>query len=201
MKRRKTGRRKWKVQKGFTVVNETHWRTDQLRKIAMAAAQKELTVAQRKKMTVYFRHSRKGWYGHRHTGSAYLNSNAITVNLPKEGAVPWKVAYICVHEYAHTKGFRHKDINGLAKYDWNAKGCEEWYEWAKDFPLEKKPPEKKKRKTADDKLAHYEKLVAQWETKLKRAQTYVRKYKKKVADYKRTIKKRNEDGHDDDQAG
>lgn len=162
------------------IKNTTHYRTDDLRKLIQRIALDELDGLQRRRLIVYAQYRTAG----RGNGEAFLRDNRIWLYLykkPEGGALDaQQVAHTIAHEMAHTRGMEHADMkNTRYSYDgdWRAE-----YAWALEYEIRARDPKPK----PDAKTLTYErarKNLANWQTKLKRAQTYIKKYAQQVKRY------------------
>ncbi len=168
------------------IVNETHWRTDHLRAFIQRVAEVELDGPARKalKVTVtYNRAKDKGYV----TGCAFLRSNIARLMVPRQVVDRVDLAHVIAHELAHTRGMHHHQMNRNPQYsrvsDWR-----ERYAWAETMPLEKALPKAKAKK--DVQMRRYNAALAaegRWMTKLKRAQTALKKLRPRLRYYERTL--------------
>ena len=181
------------------LLNHTAWRTDHLKAILNRVAQDELAPVDRKCMTVTVQYRRSNAY---HLGCAFYgnkavdrgafrlaswNSRRIWLYLERDGMEQSRdqLAHTIAHEFAHTRGLRHRDMAG-PRYNWED-GWKDLYAWANDFPLEQKPAREKPSAEAVANLAmvHAGRQVERWLTKVKRAQTILKKWKRKATYYER----------------
>ena len=165
------------------IKNETHWRTKDLRAFATRVARLELKPDHAKRYTV---HVNYGGRGESCSGHAYCNSNACYVHVSSVSIDRIDFAYVLAHEMAHSRGLRHKDINGLSRYDRVGK-YRERYAWADNLPLEKKiaKPKKTTAEKADLKIVNCFEKINTWGTKAKRANNAIRKWKRKLKYYEK----------------
>src|SRR5215472_14739094 len=161
------------------VINKTHWRTDHIRAFVNRVAQEELDPEKRKGYVVYIE------YAHGHgfsSGHAPYGGNHITVRLSSgnNGKLPSKTDFagVIAHEMAHTRGMHHWQMQGDRYQRGHGEQLERYkarYAWAEELPLEKKSV---RAKTADiQEVRHTRTLesIKRWESKLKRAQTALKK--------------------------
>lgn len=95
-------------------------------------------------------------------------------------------ASVACHEFAHARGMQHRQMP--KQYTW-ALGWQEYVGWAASMPLEVKPtkvpaakPDKQKQR-----YARILELKKAWATKLKRAQTALRKLRTQERYYERAL--------------
>ena len=163
------------------VINKTHWRTDQLTKLLHEVAKLELDPEKKKNIIVTFKYSRG-----RHSGYAYIGGQNAVIRVPKAGPVNVvHLAWVIAHEFAHLRGLRHREMRG-SKYMWAGR---HYFDWAGTYPIEKKPA-KEKPKAADVQDVRYKRVLElkkAWQTKLKRAQTAIKKLNAKQKYYERAF--------------
>ena len=176
------------------VRNLTLWRTDQLRAILQRAAEQELDPAKRRVLVVTVSYTR----GADSSGCAYIGGRHATVRIrhphsraahhvhfasgervahdaPERLAeLVLRFAHVAVHEFAHIRGMRHAAMPNY--YRWSGK-WREYVQWAATMPLDVKPTRVVAKPSVDDKLAHVLKMKALAETRVKRAQTILRRWK------------------------
>lgn len=95
-----------------------------------------------------------------------------------------RVASVAVHEFAHLRGMHHDKMPKY--YRWSGK-WREYVAWAADMPLEEKPVKAKPKATAPDKLAHVQRMKRHAETRLKRAQTLLKKWQARERYYQKQM--------------
>ena len=176
------------------IVNKTTWRTDHLRAFAARIADREITSRDvRKRLTVTFVHSRsRGASGH--AGGGY-----VTVRVPRPGrrsTIKADLAMVLAHEFHHVetgRSGRSVEIHWRrsVRYGWHP-DRHEYYAWANELPLEQKPPKAAPPKpTGVDKaareLVRLAKLIAGWESKRKRAESALKKYRAKRRYYEKRL--------------
>lgn len=89
-------------------------------------------------------------------------------------------AHTACHEFAHLRGMHHRQMP--RKYTWDA-GWQAYVAWANDMPLDVTPAKVKARPDVDAKLAHVVTMRRLAETRAKRAQTLLRKWRTKERYY------------------
>jgi predicted SprT family Zn-dependent metalloprotease len=166
------------------IENKTHWRTDHLRAFISRIAKEELGAEARKRLhitVVYNRAKDKGYV----TGCAFLGGSRAWIKVPSGEVDKIDLAHVIAHELAHIRGMQHRQMTHNPQYsrvgDWRSR-----YAWALDMPLEKAQPKPKQ----DVQVKRYEAVLAQerrWQTKLKRAQTALKKLRPKLRRYERVL--------------
>jgi predicted SprT family Zn-dependent metalloprotease len=177
------------------ITNTTKWQTTQIRAIVSAVMKRspdhikrKLIVDQyRKKLHVKVVYNRQVDQGSC-SGHAWFHSWSLTLKLPSQVVDRVDMAMVIAHELAHTLGYKHQDMTGVAL--WNRTGnWRELYCWADELPLEKMAP-KRKPKGTDLQLIRYQRLLAsqaRWETKAKRAKTALTKLHKQRRYYEKQL--------------
>lgn len=119
------------------------------------------------------------------SGRAWINSRYITMKLPSGRGPGYKpnshsVARVYIHEVGHNLGLQHKDMSSVSSID---------VSWLSDVPIPaKKPkPPKPKPNIVDARAKHAQKKLDEWNKKLSRAKTFVKKYRKKVKYYEKKM--------------
>lgn len=161
------------------IKNETHWRTDHLAAIVKRVAQYELDPERRRSFVVFVRYGRgrKGRTGV--SGQAPYHGQRITLFLARNGVDPCSLAHTAAHEFAHARGMRHPAMRGSTRYRY-VDGWREQVAWAASMPVETQPNIATARPTADSKLETAKQRVESWQRKLKLADTYLKKWTRKV---------------------
>lgn len=169
------------------IVNKTAWRTDHLRAFISRVAETEFEPWRRKRLRVDVDY-RRGLGDCR--GYAWINSNFFQLRLPREDVDRVDLALTIAHELAHCRGLDHKDMRGNARYSFTkGRGYREVYAWADGLPLEKRNPKLKVRPSVSTKVAHAEAKVVEWERRLKKGTTILKKWRRRVRDLKRRIER------------
>lgn len=95
---------------------------------------------------------------------------------------PREVAAVAIHEAAHLRGVRHRQMEPSLLYCYPSIA-----EWAAGMPLRHSEPKKKPRPGDEQKLAHAQALalaaerkVARWQRRLRKLRTRVRYYERKM---------------------
>lgn len=167
------------------IVNDTHWQTKHLRAFASRVAKEELEPAKRKRLVVHFVHSR--W--RQPSGWAYIKGNTCRIRVPRDGVDKCGLAMILAHEFAHCRGFGSGRSNELAlrssaRYGYRGDYAS-FYSWAVGMPLERKAVKRKPKPTPDIKADRIRELIVQWDRKKRRAETALRKYRKRLRYYEK----------------
>lgn len=164
--------------------NDTHWRSDQLRALIQCVALAEVDPAHRKALRVHVVYKRKG---QRLCGLATVGGRWVKLYIEREAPDLVQFAHACAHELAHNRGKRHRDMGTSPRYAWDTDGkWRELYGWAASMPLERTP----ERPKADGQLTRYLSVLARqegWQTKLKRAQTALKKLTRQRRYYERAL--------------
>lgn len=165
------------------VINETHWRSDQIKALAQRVARDELDPASRKRFTVRVRYGRRGSAT---SGHAHYHSLSCQVNLGSDAVDTVNLAHTLAHEMAHTRGTTHRQMRGSLRYTYVA-GWRAQYDWAADFPLKRQVP--KPKPTLDERrrarLERAQQNLAAWQRRLKMAAGKVRCWRGRVRDLER----------------
>lgn len=96
-------------------------------------------------------------------------------------------ASVACHEFAHNRGMQHRQMP--KQYTW-AEGWKDYVAWAADMPLEVKTAPERKTDAQEQRYSRVLQLKAQWEAKLKRAQTAIKKLRTKERYYERAFAQR-----------
>lgn len=178
------------------ITNKTKWQSKHILKfvrevIKRAPAHLKEQYKKRgypKNLTVEVVYNRAGKNGSYVTGCAPYGGKRITIKVGGHAVNKYDLASTIQHELAHTINYTHADMgfrkNGL--FWW---GGEEFYPWAKDLPLEPKPKKLKPKGTELKlvKLVRLEKREVEWEAKLKRANTALKKIRTQKRYYERQL--------------
>lgn len=172
------------------ITNNTKYDTFYLRKLFLACEkhifQTYLIHGESKHRCVTVKYH-KGRNNHGVGGYAWYNSNSITITLPrirKEFTTMYvkarNVAQTYLHEVGHNIGLRHKQMGKFYNID---------VSWLPDeiLPLKKPKPTKPKPNIVEVRAAKAQKKLDEWQSKLKRAKTYVKKYQHKVKYYEKKL--------------
>ena len=177
------------------IKNETDWDTADLRRIFALVLTRWNKIDDRKVPSKRLKHInvvnvRRSWRGP--NGCAYVNSGSMWIRLPqaREDHRPLKVrelAFLFEHELAHCAGYHHDRMGPLNH--WALVSKSERYAYVDGFTIRPKAPPKPKPKP-DRQIERYKASVealARWRTKLKRAQTGMKKYQAKVRRYEKAL--------------
>lgn len=171
------------------VHNRTHWATASLRAIITRVAREELSATANhrwrlKHLNVHVRYSRRKG---NHTGCAWLKGTSATLRIPKAGVDSVEFAWLCAHEFSHTRGMHHRQMPEDLKYFTAAAKAQ--YAWAAGFPIVRKAAPRKP--TADERLTakhtHVLAKLKRAESRLKRAATIARKWRQKARYYEQKM--------------
>lgn len=167
--------------------NVTHWRSDQIRALALKIAEAELDPGRVQGFTVRVRYGSRGAGV---SGHAWYHSRVCQVNVGSDQIDVVNLAQALAHEMAHTRGLKHAAMRGSVKYRY-VPGWREYYAWANDYPIEKRAApvaptldEKRARR-----LKHAESMAATWERKAKLAAARAKRWRVKVRNTQRYIEK------------
>lgn len=183
--------------------NRTHWNTAQVKALVYKIGKDEgFSLAKMRKMRYEISYHGAGDFGC--LGKATLGDSLknhglwMRLILPKAGDVDLvRFAMTTAHEWGHVKGFDHSDMVGSTRwYYWqNSKDnpeyeaqCRERYAWAKEWKIESvvmncPSPEDAKQKARAKKLAQAQKMAKQTTTRIKRLQTALKKWERRVRLY------------------
>ena len=160
------------------IVNKTKYSTRFLRKIFIACEKHEGTNWKHRQVEV---RPKKGPRIHAFAG---YNARYVVMKLPitpndnEYGSNKYHLARVYIHEVGHNLGLRHKDM--LSHYGIDVS----WLGNNEPIPL-KTVKAKVKIPVIKQREVHAIKKLEEWEKKLKRAKTLVRKYKMKVKYYEK----------------
>jgi hypothetical protein len=160
------------------IVNNTHWRTADLRRFVRCCAKQE--KVQSAHVTFKYRKGDDGWV----TGFAWYHSDRSVIKLPRTWVDQIDLAHTIAHEFAHNRNVTHKDMKNDPWYRRVGKWRER-YAWANDLPLTRELPKPKVRPSVDDKLAHAQAMAKKWTSEAKRVSTYLKKWQQRVRYYER----------------
>lgn len=181
------------------ITNKTSWQSDHLRAIVRRIAAVELTPAQRKVTTVVFLPDRRDAHW---AGRAHLRQMLAEIRIHTKGelsdAQRINLASTIAHELFHLKTKASGRIEELwmrksVKYGYpqtEEKQAEqrEYYGWILQQPLERKTrPRIHTDAKVRSEIVHLESLVKAWETKLKRAENAIKKYRKQITNQQRKL--------------
>jgi hypothetical protein len=165
--------------------NQTHWRTDQLKAIIQRVAETELSPEQRKLLRVTIVYARRHGCS---TGCAAYYSHWMRVRVQFENFNKIDFALVCAHEMAHTRGMKHPQMRNLPAYSRLPESAN-LYSWVLAMPVEKKPKRTKPptESVIGSRAVSVAAMVAQWQSKVKRATTILKKWQRKQRYYERKV--------------
>lgn len=166
------------------IVNKTMWRTDQLRAIVGRVAQDELDPERRRYLEVFVEYRRANACV---IGRAPRGGYRMKITIERKNVDRALLAHIIAHEMAHIRGLRHSEMRGSVRYDYK-EGWREYYAWADQMPLERK--QVKQELKEDVQLVRYNRVIDRqraWATKLKRAQTALKKLSRQRRYYEKVL--------------
>jgi hypothetical protein len=165
------------------IVNETGYRTEDLRRFIVIAHEATATEMPEWKVV------RVVWSKHNvHWGCAYYDNSGMTLTIPKGKLSMAELARVTEHELAHNRGIKHGDMDAELMHRRMADGSPfQWTlpGWAEGIELrlvgKRAAPTMQAR--IDERSAHAAKMAALWERKLAVAKKRVRKWTAKVRYY------------------
>jgi hypothetical protein len=195
------------------VKNKTQYESAAMLKILRRAAKEELEPAHRKRMVVHIRESNRGITHRNRLGSAFIGGDFIEIVMPKNPKIRgwWKsngvrchqscldpvvFAKVAAHEFAHARGLDHKDMHSSPRYRWVG-NWRDLYAWANEFPIRVKPKRKRPKPGNPEKLANIKVLIQKWESKKRRAENALKKYRQKARYYERRLAADTKEGGSD----
>ena len=176
----------------ITIENKTSWSTNDLRAIARAALEAAGATNDPWRCTVYVHVSKrraglvhgKAWIGRR------SNPQNWVLFLPRPESVRLRTELLnvvcCVahHEALHAVGARHEDMTEEQRY------CRQTLPWASSLRLRTKAelrpskpelaPEERREAAFEDKLTHVRSMHKRSLTRLKRALTFEKKWRRRL---------------------
>jgi hypothetical protein len=179
------------------IINETGYETRPLATIIRRVAAEELEPSKRKRAVITIKYQRRGT---RKLGHATIGGTRCSLLVPRPEVPPPAVpqfdreqfAKICAHEFAHLRGMRHRQMRGNPRYDW-VEGDRGWrkhvqkMEYCAGVLITLKRPKSRPKDTDATKLSRVLLRISDWETKRKRAENALRKYKKRQRYYERKL--------------
>lgn len=170
------------------ITNETYWRTEHIRALALAVARRQLMdPAQIDAMVIHVR-----WRKGRRLGEAFIGcspgkmTRTMWLFMDRDKIDPMELAHTIGHEIGHQKGLTHRQMKGRPSYTY-APGWRDVYAWAAAFPVEQRPvrvrpikPAPSQLEVAQTRYAEAAAKVKTWETKVKRAQTMLKKWQRRA---------------------
>lgn len=175
--------------------NRTNYRTEDLRVLIAEALERDGLGSRGVRVEV-----RRARQSTRVTGYAWYHSRRMVLRVPdgetissgtRTKRVPWLVmpekirddlAAVTMHEAAHCRGVRHKDMHDARH--WCHSGHED-VRWASAYQIRAVPPPepKPKENLVAKRAAHVAKQLARAERRLKLARTIAAKWRRKAAYY------------------
>lgn len=189
------------------VTNETNWRTDQLKKLAMEVAYREssLSTEGRKRVKIKFHSGSTRALRGTSTYPGWIRVKVPSLKLSEEDNVPgiqWRLDSPAMVRLAQNLtcgigvavGLRGKDMSGLPKYNFSPENIGLW-DWVKRFPVEQKVPTPKfeKEVTVETKM-NSERLERQKEVRRAEARVYfwertLQRSMEQLTDWKKRLKR------------
>lgn len=123
------------------------------------------------------------------SGLTWLNKPSMRLMLPRAQVDKVDFAHTIAHEIAHTRGFTHNDMRGVAWYN-RVGRWRELYAFAEEMPLGQKEEKGVRCPAVGLQERRYRRVLEQettWARKLKLAQTKVKKLKAKRRYYERAL--------------
>jgi hypothetical protein len=161
------------------IQNSTHWRSEDIETLVRRIAKDEwdFTLVRTRVRVKYLRKN-----GHA-LGWCFYGRVHIILNLPRTGPVDVvQLAHTIAHEFGHARGLKHAEMHmPPGRYDY-ATGWRDYYAWATAFQIREKEAKLKPTSVArvETKVAETEKRIAHWQSKVKRATTFLRKYNRRL---------------------
>ena len=157
------------------IINKTNYDTRYLRSLFIKCEKHEGTNYKYREVEV--RYNRSCY--HRVGGHAWYHSRFV-MKLPREDAKVRRVAQVYIHEVGHNLGLHHKDMASSFSID---------VSWLADetIPNKKLKPPKSKPNIVETRAKHAQKKLDEWNKKLNRAKTFVKKYRIKVKYYEKKM--------------
>ncbi len=168
------------------LTNKTQFRDDDLLAIMRAACESAGVALKILKLTVSVSRSDRvsgfAYYPRGPRGFTTMLRAALRIPGPKHltADTVTRVARVALHEAMHLAGARHKDMTEEQRY------CRMPVPWSADLQLRVKdappvvPREERMAAARGDRLEHAQKMLAKAQTRLKRASTIEKKWKRRV---------------------
>lgn len=115
------------------IINKTKWNTKDLRKVFQLSLNADnqiegrfnkhltITVKYRVLNKIILNQTKFGYIElpetYYYKGWAYFNTGLMRISLPRENINPKIVAQIFIHELAHNRGYRHRQMSCWTKFD------------------------------------------------------------------------------------
>jgi len=160
------------------IVNRTHWRTTDLRRFireGIRRERRELCKRGAPELRVRVSYNCGGERYTACSGRAGIGCNWMRLMLPSGNVDKTDLAFVTIHELAHTAGIKHAAMEGCSLYR-RVGNWRELASWGESLPLEKTLPVKQTRPTIDIKVEHARKMLARATTREKRAATLRKKW-------------------------
>jgi len=166
------------------ITNRTHWSTKDIGTLIRRVAQDELNTGQLKtaRITIKYQRGDRGALGWCFYGTMRNPCVVMRLMLPRPGSPLDLVllAQVIAHELGHAKGIRHRDMKNT-RYGY-IDGWRERYAWATAFPIREQVVKPKPDRVVV-RASRCEAMVAKYRTKVKRDQTILRKWTRKLRYY------------------
>ena len=113
------------------------------------------------------------------SGYAYIKGKNAKVRIPKKSNelndhIKRDFAHVIAHECAHIMG--HKGEKWMRSHPvWGRKGADKYFAWASEMTIRKKEAARKTKPGIEDKITALDVRIKKWASKVKRAQTFLRK--------------------------
>jgi len=156
------------------VINKTNYDTRYLRSLFIKCEKHEGTNHKYRQVKVIYH--KTYWVG----GYAWYNSHSVVMKLPHDKCLTKSVAQTYLHEVGHNLGLHHKEMPSSGSID---------VSWLPNetVPFKKLRPPKPKQSIIEVRTKHAQKKLEEWNKKLVRAKTFVRKYQRKVKYYEKKM--------------
>ncbi len=168
------------------IINETHYRTSDLRMLAVRIAREELTQEKAKLVKVTFGYRRSRPDNFSTSGFARLGGTKCRINLSRHGVDQIDLALTLAHEFAHLRGLVHRQMQNV-QYRRMGK-WREWYAWAAAYPIrgrEAPSPEK----VLAQKLRYAETMWRRSQRKFRLAAAPIKRWARRVRYYAARLEK------------
>lgn len=169
------------------IKNKTAWCTNNIKRLVIAVAKREVTDDHRKHLTVIVDYKR---INARIIGRGAINGWWIKLLLPRpeRGPVdPVLTAHLIAHELAHNLNIPHRQMDQTRRYGY-VEGWRNYYAWAAEFPIRQKEAIVKTKPDAQMvRYARAQRNLLSWQRRLKFATNKFRRYRQQVARYERVL--------------
>jgi len=167
------------------IKNETNYQTNDLLKF-ISAGIRAMGCEKNKIVRVASSHQRKHWgcapYGYKTPSGGWSEGSRLMFSLPSPKDLNLaEFARVVEHEIAHNMGLRHGEMDDNTRY------CNgPMPEWAKGLQIRVKEKNRKaKRPIVEVNEERARAALEKWENRLKQAQRFARKWRKRVRYYDR----------------